>query len=79
MVDVAREIVVARGHVAAKLLVVGLVVALAQQVEAVELVEDFDGDAVAAFACGWVGDLEGAFGVEVHLEHFFAGDHRVAD
>lgn len=44
-----------------------------------ELVEDFDGDAVAFAAGVWVGDFEGAIGGEAHLDHLFAGDHRVAD
>jgi hypothetical protein len=79
VVEVAVQVHGLRRCVAAQLRIVGLPVGLSEQVQAVELVEDFDSDAVATFTGGWVGHHEGTFGVHVHLDHLFAGDHRVRD
>jgi hypothetical protein len=79
VVEMAVEIVLWRGCIATELAVVRFVRVLSQQVQAVELMEDFNGHPEAALSRCGVCDLERAVGVESHLNHLLSGYHRVTD
>jgi hypothetical protein len=79
MVDVAMEVVFLSRNVAAKGSVVSLVIGLSHEVQAVQLVEDLNGNPEAALACGRVRNLESAVGIHAHFDHFFTGDHGIGD
>lgn len=79
VVHVAGQVVVLGGHVAALGRVVLLVVGLPHQVQAVQLVEDLDSDAVAVLARPRVRDLERSLRVESDLDHLLPADHGVGN
>jgi len=66
-------------RVAAQGLIMPFIIRLPQEIQAVQLVEDFDSNAEAALPCCGVRDLECAFRVHVHLDHLFARNHGVGD
>lgn len=79
VVEMSVQVFGLRSRVATELGVVSLPVGLSEQVQAMQLVEDFNSDSVSTFAGCRVGHHESSLRVHVHLDHFFSSDHGVWD
>lgn len=77
MIEMAVQVFGLGSCIAVELRVMRLPICLSQEVEAMELVEDFDGDSETAFSGRRICDFESVVGVHVHLDHFLSRHHCV--
>lgn len=79
VVNVTGQIVTLGGGITTLGGIVRLVVVLSHQVQAVQLVEDFDSHSIAVLARPGVGNLQRSLGIEPDLDHFLSADHGVGN